>query len=175
MKTNRRIEVAAAVLVAVIGAVTAFGQGPSGTLRSTDGTTVNVAQLRGRVTVLFFGGQIDPQSPEELPVLQKLSERYAGRNVDVIWVSLDPEGDVSDAALPFMAIREMDLGMAPVILGRVSYTGDLGYEIWMRPEYQRYVFEALMEAGAEFDITLFGLRALNALRLEKSFGSWSRD
>ncbi len=83
--------------------------------------------------------------------------------------------DVSDAALPFMAIREMDLGMAPVILGRVSYTGDLGYEIWMRPEYQRYVFEALMEAGAEFGITLFGLRALNALRLEKSFGSWSRE
>ncbi|AOG08886.1 GcvT family protein [Agrobacterium sp. RAC06] len=83
--------------------------------------------------------------------------------------------DVSDAALPFMAIREMDLGMAPVMLGRVSYTGDLGYEIWMRPEYQRYVFDTLMEAGAEFGITLFGLRALNALRLEKSFGSWSRE
>lgn len=105
MKTNRRIEVAAAVLIAVIGAVTAFGQGPSGTLRSTEGTTVNVAQLRGRVTVLLFGGQIDPQSPEELPVLQQLSERYAGRNVDVIWVSLDPEGDVTDAALAQFARR----------------------------------------------------------------------
>jgi dimethylglycine dehydrogenase len=74
-----------------------------------------------------------------------------------------------------MAIREMDLGMAPAIVGRVSYTGDLGYEIWMRPEYQRYLFEALMEAGAEFGISLFGLRALNALRLEKAFGSWSRE
>jgi dimethylglycine dehydrogenase len=83
--------------------------------------------------------------------------------------------DLSDEALPFMAVRELDLGMAPVILGRVSYTGDLGYEIWMKPEYQRHLFDLIMEAGAEFGISLFGLRALNALRVEKSFGSWSRE
>jgi dimethylglycine dehydrogenase len=83
--------------------------------------------------------------------------------------------DLSDEAFAFMDIREMDLGMAPAIVGRVSYTGDLGYEIWMRPEYQRYLFELLMEAGKEFGIGLFGLRALNALRLEKGFGSWSRE
>ncbi len=83
--------------------------------------------------------------------------------------------DVSDAAFPFMDIREMDLGMAPAVVGRVSYTGDLGYEIWVRPEYQRYLFDAIMDAGTEFGIRLFGARALNALRLEKSFGSWSRE
>jgi dimethylglycine dehydrogenase len=83
--------------------------------------------------------------------------------------------DLSDAAFPFMAVREIDLGMASVILGRVSYTGDLGYEIWMKPEYQRYLFDAIMAAGEEFGISLFGLRALNALRVEKSFGSWSRE
>ncbi|MGF0540324.1 GcvT family protein [Agrobacterium sp. ES01] len=83
--------------------------------------------------------------------------------------------DVSDEALPFMGIREMDLGMSPAVVGRVSYTGDLGYEIWMRPEYQRNLFDAIMEAGKEFDIRLFGLRALNSLRLEKGFGSWSRE
>ncbi|MGX5664792.1 GcvT family protein [Rhizobium daejeonense] len=83
--------------------------------------------------------------------------------------------DVSDSAFPFMDIREMDIGMAQAVVGRVSYTGDLGYEIWMRPEYQRYLFDAIMEAGAEFGIGLFGLRALNSLRLEKSFGSWSRE
>ncbi|MEI2300617.1 GcvT family protein [Ensifer sp. MJa1] len=83
--------------------------------------------------------------------------------------------DVSDAAFPFMDIRRMDLGMAPAIVGRVSYTGDLGYEIWMKPEYQRYLFELLMEKGAAFGVRLFGLRALNALRVEKSFGSWSRE
>ncbi|WP_312403615.1 FAD-dependent oxidoreductase [Rhizobium sp.] len=83
--------------------------------------------------------------------------------------------DLSDKAVPFMSVREIDLGMAPVILGRVSYTGDLGYEIWMKPEYQRYLFDLIMEAGEEFGISLFGLRALNALRVEKSFGSWSRE
>lgn len=83
--------------------------------------------------------------------------------------------DMSDASFPFMDIRRMDLGMAPAIVGRVTYTGDLGYEIWMKPEYQRYIFDLIMEAGAEFNIRLFGLRALNSLRLEKSFGSWSRE
>jgi dimethylglycine dehydrogenase len=83
--------------------------------------------------------------------------------------------DVSNAAFPFMAIRRMDIGMAPCIVGRVSYTGDLGYEIWMAPEYQRHVFQKLMEAGAEFGIGLFGGRALNALRLEKNYGSWARE
>ncbi|MBP1861306.1 GcvT family protein [Rhizobium herbae] len=83
--------------------------------------------------------------------------------------------DMSDAAFPFMDIRRMDLGMAPAIVGRVSYTGDLGYEIWMKPEYQRYLYDLIMEVGAEFSIKPFGLRALNALRVEKSFGSWSRE
>lgn len=83
--------------------------------------------------------------------------------------------DMSDSEFPFMDIREMDIGMAPAIVGRVSYTGDLGYELWMRPEYQRYLFDAIMDAGAEFGISLFGARALNSLRLEKSFGSWSRE
>ncbi len=83
--------------------------------------------------------------------------------------------DLSNDAFPFMSIREMELGMVPAIVGRVSYTGDLGYEIWLRPEYQRSLFEVLMQAGEEFGIRLFGLRALNALRLEKGFGSWSRE
>jgi len=83
--------------------------------------------------------------------------------------------DLSNEAFPFMSIREMELGMVPAIVGRVSYTGDLGYEIWLRPEYQRSLFEVLMQAGEEFNIRLFGLRALNSLRLEKGFGSWSRE
>jgi len=83
--------------------------------------------------------------------------------------------DVSNAAFPFMAIRTMDIGMAPCLVGRVSYTGDLGYEIWMAPEYQRAIFNTLMAAGAAFGIGLFGSRALNALRLEKNYGSWARE
>ncbi|MBU2191486.1 MAG: FAD-dependent oxidoreductase [Alphaproteobacteria bacterium] len=83
--------------------------------------------------------------------------------------------DVSNEAFPFMAIRPMDIGMAPCLVGRVSYTGDLGYEIWMAPEYQRAIFNTLMAAGEEFGIGLFGSRALNALRLEKNYGSWARE
>ena len=83
--------------------------------------------------------------------------------------------EVTNAAFPFMAIRRMDIGMAPCLVGRVSYTGDLGYEIWMAPEYQRHIYERLMSAGEEFGIGLFGSRALNALRLEKNYGSWARE
>jgi len=83
--------------------------------------------------------------------------------------------DMSNAAFPFMAIRAIDIGMSPCLVGRVSYTGDLGYEIWMAPEYQRSVFHTLMQAGEEFGVRLFGSRALNALRLEKNYGSWARE
>jgi dimethylglycine dehydrogenase len=83
--------------------------------------------------------------------------------------------DVSNEAFRFMAIKKMELGFAPCLVGRVSFTGDLGYEIWMKPEYQRHVFDRLLEAGKEFNIRLFGLRALNSMRLEKNFGGWARE
>jgi dimethylglycine dehydrogenase len=83
--------------------------------------------------------------------------------------------DVSAAGFRFMDIRRLDIGMAPCLVGRVSYTGDLGYEIWVEPEYQRAVFQCLMAAGEEFGVGLFGSRALNALRLEKNYGSWARE
>ncbi|MEO0621929.1 MAG: FAD-dependent oxidoreductase [Pseudomonadota bacterium] len=83
--------------------------------------------------------------------------------------------DVSNQAFRFMAIREMDLGYAPCQVARVSFTGDLGYEIWMKAEYQRHVFERIREAGADLGLKMFGLRALNAMRLEKNFGGWARE
>ncbi|RVD73821.1 MAG: FAD-dependent oxidoreductase [Mesorhizobium sp.] len=83
--------------------------------------------------------------------------------------------DVSNTALPFMAVAKMDIGMAQCLVGRVSYTGDLGYEVWVAPEYQRAAFQAMIKAGEEFGIGLFGSRALNALRLEKNYGSWARE
>ncbi|RWK49573.1 FAD-dependent oxidoreductase [Mesorhizobium sp.] len=83
--------------------------------------------------------------------------------------------DVSNGAFPFMAMAKMDIGMAPCLVGRVSYTGDLGYEMWVAPEYQRAAYQTLMAAGEGFGIGLFGARALNALRLEKNYGSWARE
>ncbi|MBL6595955.1 MAG: FAD-dependent oxidoreductase [Candidatus Puniceispirillum sp.] len=83
--------------------------------------------------------------------------------------------DLSHDAMRFMAVRKMDVGMAPAIVGRVSYTGDLGYEIWVKPAHLVRLYDDLMAAGDEFDIRPFGARALNALRLEKNYGSWGRE
>ena len=76
---------------------------------------------------------------------------------------------------PFMSFRRVDIGMAPVWLSRMTYTGDLGYEIWIAPEYQRYLFDLIWDAGKEFDMRLFGFRALITMRLEKNFGTWYRE
>jgi dimethylglycine dehydrogenase len=83
--------------------------------------------------------------------------------------------DLSNAAFPFQTFRRVDVGMVPALLGRLSFTGELGYEIWVTSEYQRALYAALRQAGAELGLRLFGARALNALRIEKAFGSWARE
>jgi dimethylglycine dehydrogenase len=83
--------------------------------------------------------------------------------------------DLSTAAFPFMAFRQVDVGMVPALLGRVSFTGDLGYEIWVTTDYQRALYELLVGAGKGTGLRHIGGRALNSLRLEKSFGSWARE
>jgi dimethylglycine dehydrogenase len=82
------------------------------------------------------------------------------------------DDDVSNEAFRFMDIREMDVNGAPSIVNRVTFSGDLGYEIWMAPAYQRKVYEGLKSAGEEFDIVDFGMRALLSMRLEKNFPTW---
>ena len=83
--------------------------------------------------------------------------------------------DVSADAFKFMAFQQLNVGQARVLSGRVTYTGDLGFEFWMPASYQRYVYDLLMEAGEDVGLRLFGLHTLNSLRLEKSFGSWARE
>jgi len=83
--------------------------------------------------------------------------------------------DLATASLRFMDFRSIEAGMIPARLGRLSYTGDLGYELWIAPEYQRALFDLLVDAGAEAGLRLFGLRALMSLRLEKGFGTWFRE
>ena len=83
--------------------------------------------------------------------------------------------DCSNEHFRFMEMKLMPVGLCECLIGRVSYTGDLGFEIWMEAENQRTVFKTLMEAGESLGIGLFGLRALNSLRLEKNYGSWARE
>ncbi|GAB4266230.1 MAG: FAD-dependent oxidoreductase [Pararhodobacter sp.] len=82
------------------------------------------------------------------------------------------DADVSNAAFRFMDFREMDVAGAPCMINRITYSGDLGYEIWMKPAMQRRVYLAIKEAGAPFGIVDFGMRALLSMRLEKNFPTW---
>jgi dimethylglycine dehydrogenase len=83
--------------------------------------------------------------------------------------------DLTSRAFPFLSFRQMDIGMVPALVGRISFTGELGYEIWVTTEYQRALYELLRAAGRAHDLRLFGGRALNAMRIEKSFGTWARE
>jgi glycine cleavage system aminomethyltransferase T len=83
--------------------------------------------------------------------------------------------DVSNEAFPFLSFRTMDLRSVPAMAGRVTFTGDLGYEIWVSADYQRTLYDLLIEAGRDLGLRHFGTRALNALRLEKGFGTWARE
>jgi len=83
--------------------------------------------------------------------------------------------DVSREAFPFLAFREVQVGSLPAHVGRISFTGELGYEIWVPAERQLALYDALVEAGSDLGLIHFGARALNSLRLEKSFGTWARE
>jgi dimethylglycine dehydrogenase len=98
----------------------------------------------------------------------------AGPRARAVLQSLAHE-DLSNTAFPFLSFRRMDVGMVPAFVGRVSFTGDLGYEIWVTSDYQRALYELLLGAGREHGLRPFGGRALNCMRIEKSFGSWSRE
>ena len=74
-----------------------------------------------------------------------------------------------------MTFRAVDLGMIPAHLARINYAGDLGYELWVAPEYQRALFDRIVAAGEPHGLRLFGMRALMSLRLEKSYGTWFRE
>ncbi len=83
------------------------------------------------------------------------------------------ENDI--APMPFMGCATFSVGMVQAKVGRLSVTGELGYEINCKMADHIHLRRALLEAGAEFGIREFGYNALNSLRLEKSFGIWSAE
>ena len=83
--------------------------------------------------------------------------------------------DVSNEALRFFDAREIEVGLVPALVCRVSYTGDLGYEIYVDSDHQIALYQALAAAGAAHGMKPFGMRAMMSLRLEKSFGAWMRE
>jgi dimethylglycine dehydrogenase len=85
------------------------------------------------------------------------------------------DSDLSNSGLPFLAWRELSIGRASVLAMRLSFTGELGYELYMPAHYQRHVYELLLQEGRRCGLRQFGVRALNSLRLEKGYGSWGRE
>jgi len=83
--------------------------------------------------------------------------------------------DVSGAAFRFMDVRPMTVGMADCIVQRVSYTADLGYEIYCDQMSVRHLWDILTAAGVDLGLRAFGMRAMMSLRLDKWFGSWGRE
>jgi len=83
--------------------------------------------------------------------------------------------DVSNAVLPFMSIVQMDLACAPAWVGRLSVTGELGYEIYVPALHLSALLDAVLRETEGLDSKHVGIYALNSLRLEKSFGIWSRE
>jgi 4-methylaminobutanoate oxidase (formaldehyde-forming) len=85
------------------------------------------------------------------------------------------DGDVSNAAFPYMSARSLRIGYAPVLALRVTYVGELGYELHLPTEYAAHVYELLWAAGRKFGIADAGYRAIDSLRLEKRYLYWGAD
>jgi len=83
--------------------------------------------------------------------------------------------DVSDAGFPYLTAREITVAQVPVLALRVTYVGELGWELYAPAEYGRALWNALWAAGAPHGITAAGYRAIDALRIEKGYRVWSSD
>ncbi|UWQ11167.1 FAD-dependent oxidoreductase [Aliiroseovarius crassostreae] len=85
------------------------------------------------------------------------------------------KADLSNAAFPFATVQEIDLGYATVLANRMTYVGELGWELIVPVEFTAGVYDDLMREGAEFGMIDAGYYALEGLRIEKGFRAWSRE
>ena len=83
--------------------------------------------------------------------------------------------DVSAEGLKFRDIRRTFVAGVPAILARLSFSGELGFEIYVAPEYQLKLYETMIDAGEDLGLKLYGARTLMSLRLEKNWGVWTLD
>jgi heterotetrameric sarcosine oxidase gamma subunit len=103
-------------------------------------------------------GQLNVQGPRSRELLQKLTSE-----------------DLSNEAFPFRAAREIDIGFARVLCVRITYLGELGYELYVPCEQALHVYDRLIDAGREFGLVHAGLKALGSLRMEKGYRDYGHD
>jgi dimethylglycine dehydrogenase len=111
-----------------------------------DDGSVQFQNLTGAMGVLVVAG------PKARQLMQRVSE-----------------ADFSNAAFPWLSAREIVVGMAPVKALRVNFVGELGWELHHGLEYQNHIFDTLVAAGGDLGLTPFGIRAMDSLRIEKSY------
>ncbi|HUC24906.1 MAG TPA: FAD-dependent oxidoreductase [Streptosporangiaceae bacterium] len=83
--------------------------------------------------------------------------------------------DVSNAAFSYRTARQIDIGFARVLAIRITYLGELGYELHIPAEQAEHVYDRLVEAGREFGLRHAGLKALSSLRMEKGYRDYGHD
>ncbi|MGS1097469.1 GcvT family protein [Aquamicrobium terrae] len=112
-------------------------------------------------------------------VLTDVTSAYAvlalmGPNARAI-LSRITSADLSNAGFPFATVREIDVGYATAYANRMTYVGELGWELIVPSEFAVGVYEALQEAGRDLGLVDCGYYALEGLRLEKGYRAWSRE
>ena len=103
-------------------------------------------------------GQLNIQGPKSRELLQSLTS-----------------ADLSNEAFPFRTAREIDIGLARVLCVRITYVGELGYELNIPSEQAGHVYDRIVEAGKKFGLKHAGLKALASLRLEKAYRDYGHD
>ncbi|MEZ4224283.1 MAG: FAD-dependent oxidoreductase [Polyangiaceae bacterium] len=103
-------------------------------------------------------GQLNVQGPRSRELLQSVTT-----------------ADLSNEAFPFRAAREIDIGFARALCVRITYLGELGYELYIPAEQSTHVYDRIVEAGARFGLRHAGLKALGSLRMEKGYRDWGHD
>jgi sarcosine dehydrogenase len=83
--------------------------------------------------------------------------------------------DVSNEGFPYMTCKPLTLGYAPVLALRITYVGELGWELHMPMEVAPYVYDAIWKAGEPLGLSNVGYRCIDSLRLEKGYRYWSGD
>ncbi|WP_299374506.1 FAD-dependent oxidoreductase [uncultured Kiloniella sp.] len=114
-------------------------------LKPTDGS-VELEKITTQQGVFIIAG------PKSRLLMEKLSD-----------------ADFSNKAFPWLTAQQISVGIAPVTAARVNFVGEYGWELHHPIEMQNYLFDVLMEAGAEFGLKPFGIRAMDSMRLEKSY------
>ncbi|MFM5886086.1 MAG: FAD-dependent oxidoreductase [Novosphingobium sp.] len=97
-----------------------------------------------------------------------------GPNSRALLQSLSPN-DLSAAAFPFATSQEIELGYAIVRASRITYVGELGWELYIPTEFMAGVYDEIVAAGAAFGLRHAGYHALNSLRMEKAYRHWGHD